>query len=227
LPRTTRQSPNPPGPLTANQQRRRARILDATRDLVTRHGYDGMIMRDVAALAEVSATTLYNLYNTKDELLLEALRERVTDSTARAARQTDGPGCAYLLAHINNVCEETRQTPAYVAAIAQALFRASPGDPLAKVLLNDLRGDVMRSLGAMKDARELKPDTDLEELATALAGSFWSVFLLWDKGLLKLADLGRAQRSGYLSALIPAARGQTRLALERNYDEINVSSRAH
>ena len=120
MPTTTRRSPNipraaefpPARPLTANQQRRRARILDATRCLVIKHGYDGMIMRDVAATAEVSATTLYNLYNTKDELLLEALRERVTNTTARAVRKSGGPGCAYLLAHVSSVCQETRKSPA-------------------------------------------------------------------------------------------------------------------
>jgi AcrR family transcriptional regulator len=202
-------------PLTANQQQRRTRILEATRNLVTRHGHNGMIMRDVAALAEVSATTLYNLYNTKDELLLEALRERVTNTITQATQESDGPGCAYLLAHVSNFCRETRKSPAYVAAIAQTLFRASPGDPLAEVLLGGLHTDAMHSLAAMKEARELQP------LATALVGSFWSVFLLWDKGYLELAGLERAQLSGCLSVLIPAAAGRVRRDLEKRYDELN------
>jgi AcrR family transcriptional regulator len=208
-------------PLTANQQQRRTRILEATRNLVTRHGHNGMIMRDVAALAEVSATTLYNLYNSKDELLLEALRERVTNAITPATQESDGPGCAYLLAHVSNVCRETRKSPAYVAAIAQALFRASPGDPLAEVLLGGLHTDAMHSLAAMKEARELQPDAELQPLATALVGSFWSVFLLWDKGYLELAGLERAQLSGCLSVLIPAAAGRVRRDLEKRYDELN------
>jgi AcrR family transcriptional regulator len=208
-------------PLTANQQRRRGRILEATRNLVTRHGYDGMIMRDVAARAEVSATTLYNLYNSKDELLLEALRERVTNAITQAVQESDGPGCAYLLAHLSNVCKETRKSPAYVAAIAQALFRASPGEPLVEVLLGGLHADAMHSLHAMKKASELQPETELRPLATALVGSFWSVFLLWDKGFLELAGLERAQLRGYLSVLIPAAQGRVRRDLEKRYNELN------
>ena len=66
--------------LTPNQQARRSRILTAAQALLGEHGYDGMIMRDVAARAGVSPTTLYNLYNTKDELLLEALRSIPFDS---------------------------------------------------------------------------------------------------------------------------------------------------
>jgi len=222
LPRTIRQSPDKPVALTANQQRRRSRILDATRELVTRHGYDGMIMRDIAALADVSATTLYNLYNTKDELLLEALRERITHSATQAARECDGPGYEYLLAHLRNVCKETRRAPAYVRAIAQALFRASTGDPLTQVLLHRLREDTLQSLSAMRDRGELQASIELVELATALAGAFWSVFLLWDKGLLETGALERAQLKGCLSVLIPVARGQARTELEMRYSKITA-----
>ena len=229
LPTTTRRLPETPrpepgqksGPLTANQRERRARILDATRELVTRHGYDGMVMRDVAARAEVSATTLYNLYNTKDELLLAALRERITDSANAAAAQSNGPGYEYLLALVRNVCRETRSTPAYVAAIARALFRASSGDPLTEVLLAGLQADISQSLAAMTDKGQLDPAASTNHLATALAGSFWSVFLLWDKGLLNLGDLERAQLSGYLSILVPAAVGPARQELEVRYREIS------
>jgi len=228
LPITTRRLPDKsqsksgakPGPLTANQRERRTRILDATRELVTRHGYDGMVMRDVAARAEVSATTLYNLYNTKDELLLAALRERITDSATAAAAQSDRPGYEYLLALLRNVCRETRSTPAYVAAIAQTLFRASPGDPLTEVLLAGLREDISQSLAAMTEHGELDPGVSTHGLATALAGSFWSVFLLWDKGLLNLDDLERAQIGGYLSILIPATVGRAHQELEARYREI-------
>ena len=60
-------------PLTARQEVRREKILSAARKLVASQGYDGMVMSDLAESAEVSPTTLYNLFNTKDELLLEAL----------------------------------------------------------------------------------------------------------------------------------------------------------
>ena len=59
--------------LTPRQESRRHRILKVTREMVADHGYEGMVMSEVAERADVSPTTLYNLYNTKDELLLEAL----------------------------------------------------------------------------------------------------------------------------------------------------------
>ena len=55
--------------LTPRQEDRRDRILGVARQMVADYGYGGMVMSEVAERAEVSPTTLYNLYNTKDELL--------------------------------------------------------------------------------------------------------------------------------------------------------------
>ncbi len=178
-------------------------------------------MRDVAALANVSATTLYNLYNTKDELLLEALRDRIEASTLEARRHAPDPGYEYLLAHVESVCRQTRRSPAYVKAIAEALFRSSPGDPLTEVLLVGLQDNVVRSLRAMHAAGHLHPNTQIDSLATALTGSFWSNFLLWNKGRLALKDLERAQLNGYLSLLIPASTGRAKGILQKRLQALN------
>ena len=72
-----------PKSLTPRQEERRHRILAAARQMVADHCHEGMVMSHVADRAEVSPTTLYNLYNTKDELLLEALRELLVISYQR------------------------------------------------------------------------------------------------------------------------------------------------
>ena len=122
------------------------------------------------------------------------------------------------------VCHQTRRSPAYVNAIAQALFRSSPGDPLAQVLLAGLQEDVERSLQAMSDAGHLHPKARIDALARALTGSFWSNFLLWNKGRLALKDLETAQLSGYLSLLIPSTIGTAnRVLLSRLQALIGLS----
>ena len=61
--------------LTPRQRERHDRILACTRQQVARLGYDGVNMRDLAAAADVSTRTLYNLYENKDTLILAASRE--------------------------------------------------------------------------------------------------------------------------------------------------------
>lgn len=51
-----------------NIERRRQRILTATRELIGRDGVDGWSMRKVADAADVSVPTLYNLFGSKDEI---------------------------------------------------------------------------------------------------------------------------------------------------------------
>jgi len=175
-------------------------------------------MRDVAARADVSATTLYNLYHTKDDLLLAALRERIGESARLAVADAPQPGYAYLLAHIHHVAAHTRSSPRYVAAISQALFRATPGDALVDVLLADLRDDIGRSLSQMLESGELKATTDTLALATRLTAVFWSTFLLWNKGLIELSALEPTMRQAYLSTLIACTQGPTRAALETQFE---------
>jgi AcrR family transcriptional regulator len=203
--------------LTPNQRKRRQRILAATRELVGELGYDGTIMRDVAVRARVSPTTLYNLYNTKDELLLAALREEVTRSMQQAMEQTEGPGYARLLHHLHHVASQTREAPAFVEAITRALLQAKAGDPLVEFLLHRTRVAVQESLTAMAERQELEPGTDTGDAAIALGGAFWASFLLWNKGMIDLDALETFLMRSYLSVLIPMTRGRAKTDLEARY----------
>ena len=84
-------------PLTPRQEVRREKILSAARKLVASQGYDGMVMSDLAEVAEVSPTTLYNLFNTKDELLLEALRGLMVKNYEKVEKLPEDTGWRYLL----------------------------------------------------------------------------------------------------------------------------------
>ncbi len=209
-----------PRALTPNQRRRRQRILAATRELVGELGYDGTIMRDVAVRARVSPTTLYNLYNTKDELLLAALREEVTRSFQQALEQTEGPGYERLLRHLHHVASQTREAPAFVEAITRALLQARAGDPLVEFLLHRTRDSVQESLAAMAEREELKAGADTEALAVALGGAFWASFMLWNKGMIELEALETFLIRSYLSVLIPIARGRAKADLEARYEAL-------
>ena len=82
--------------LTPLQRERRKRILDTTRDQLSKNGYDGINMRDLAAAAMVSPTTLYNLYENKDVLVLSALEDQLAQM-GRAAGMQPSAGLEYLL----------------------------------------------------------------------------------------------------------------------------------
>jgi len=207
--------------LTPRQQGRRRRILSAARNLLTEYGYEGTVMSKVAERAEVSPTTLYNLYNTKDELLLEALRELTLEAARKTATEVDGAGYEFILRHLHHSAIQSEEGPAYAEAITQVVFRAKPGDPLVVMMLKGLSDNLLISLTAMKKRKELKADVRLDELAKTLASAFWSPFLLWTKELIALADMERYLLRNFLSILITASRGSARKELQSRYDHLD------
>ncbi|MEM9624026.1 MAG: TetR/AcrR family transcriptional regulator [Pseudomonadota bacterium] len=206
--------------LTPGQQDRRKRILTAARTLVASHGYDGMIMRDVATRAKVSPTTLYNLYNTKDELLLAALQESVADGDSRTDKDTSDPGYARLVAHLHHSVAQTREEPAYAKAINQALLRANDGDPLVEVLVVGTSRAIQESLEAMAELGQLHKKTDIKALAHALVGAFWGNYMLWTMGQLHLDSLEHELKRSFLGLLLPVTTSSTKIAITRELNHL-------
>ncbi len=204
-----------PKSLTPRQEERRHRILAATRQMVADHGYEAMVMSQVADRAEVSPTTLYNLYNTKDELLLEALRELLVISYQRVGEMSDvGPGWKYLLNLMEYGATLRAAEPAYAEAITDALLRAVQGDALTELLLHSVRQDFLHSLTKMAERGELRKEVDVEQMSTMLLGNYWSTFLLINKGLEEISRMRFSLVINMLSALIAASQGAAREEME-------------
>ena len=201
--------------LTPRQEDRRQRILATARQMVADYGYEGMVMSQVAERAEVSPTTLYNLYNTKDELLLEALRELLVRSYQRVGELSDvGPGWRYLLNLMEYGATLRASEPAYAEAITDALLRAVQGDALTELLLHSVRQDFLHSLTKMAERGELKEEVDIEHLSTMLLGNYWSTFLLINKGLEEISRMRFSLVINMLSVLIASSQGAAREEME-------------
>lgn len=71
--------PKPPAavPLTARQEARRARILEATTRLARDGGFEAVQMRAVAESSQVALGTLYRYFPSKIHLLVAALQDRL------------------------------------------------------------------------------------------------------------------------------------------------------
>jgi len=77
-----------------NQGERRAQLAAAARDVLLRHGAVGLRVKDVAAKAGMSPSTVLYYYPEIDDLLLEVARtatDRFADSRARAVRELADP----------------------------------------------------------------------------------------------------------------------------------------
>ena len=111
----------------------RRRLLDAAITVVARKGYDGARIRDIVREAGMSTGAVYGRWDSKDDMVREAIAERltamaqsvqgvdrVTDLIARAASRTDGdlsePEAAQL-----EVFLAARRDPDVALGLKQAL----------------------------------------------------------------------------------------------------------
>jgi AcrR family transcriptional regulator len=201
-------------PRTQRQAARHDRILETTRELIARHGYDGLTMRDLASAADVSPMTLYNLYGNKDALVLAAVADLLTITRQRIRETAPEPGYEQIIAAADMQAQQVERTPEYAGAMTRAFLQAPPDHPLVKSLLWATHRNTLESLRAMKEAGQLRDDADISRLARLLTGSPWASMLLWNKGLLPLTQLRRTLRDGLIAVLIAHATAGTRRMLQ-------------
>lgn len=153
-----------------NPEQTRAKLLQATIDLLAEKGADALSLKEAARIADVSRGAAYQHFDDRDHLLREArtwLTERLLESLSgeRTPESTDDR--VYLSARLvlNN-----REAARLMLADAMAGKELTPEHPLYKLLMTALQ-----QFTASGNAR---PDMDLEILPFILLGSIASIIML-------------------------------------------------
>jgi AcrR family transcriptional regulator len=204
------------GPYSSpRQEERQRRILEVAREEISRSGYDAITMQALALAAGVSNNTLYNLYGTKDELLLAAVADLLGNLEHQEAVLAADSGIPRLLAFNESTSAQIVRTPRYAEVMARALFQAPEWHKLVDVLLGGAVRFARSALEAEQSAGGFAAEVDIDELAHILAAHQWGVVLMWSKGLLALEDIGPRSRQSQLLTLLPLCTPSRRRALER------------
>jgi AcrR family transcriptional regulator len=188
--------------LTAVQQQRRERILLSARDQLSQFGYEGLNMRELAVIADVSTSTLYNLYQSKDTLILAALEDQLADINAVVA-ETNSSGLGRFLARVEAVADQIVETPKYAEAMGKMLFGADAHDPIVQLLIGTSLSFNREELAEMASCGELRQETDRNFLARSLSSTGWSTVLMWMKGYVALHDFKQEYVRNAISMMLP------------------------
>ena len=188
--------------LTAVQQQRRERILLSTRDQLSQFGYEGLNMRELAEIADVSTSTLYNLYQSKDALILAALEDQLADINAVVA-ETNTSGLGRFLARVEAVADQIVETPKYAESMGKMLFGADAHDPIVQLLIGTSLSFNREELAEMAGCGELRQETDRNFLARSLSSTGWSTVLMWMKGYVALHDFKQEYVRNAVTMMLP------------------------
>jgi AcrR family transcriptional regulator len=109
-------------PSTFIEQARRAQLIDATIDLLARHGYAGTSLARIAESAKISKATVLYHFPSKDAVVRAAYESVIEGLTAYVGAAV-GPhaGAAALEAYIRSLVGHLHERPERARVIAEAI----------------------------------------------------------------------------------------------------------
>ncbi len=105
----------------AHRERQRRRILDAAERLFDEHGIDRVTMADIISAIGLRASTMYQYFSNKDDIVWAILGEVMADMAARAKEWSDTARTALekITALLELMADRLAKDPAKVRFLAQ------------------------------------------------------------------------------------------------------------
>lgn len=184
---------------------RRKRIVEAARALIRETGDTGLNMRAIAARAEVSLTTPYNLYGSKRAIVV-AILDDVEEFQERFAKFPSTDAIERIFKALSITLDYHVSDPDFYRPLWASLLSASEGAELQEVLSTPKSVVFWRALlGEAAEQGALKPEVDLDLLNQQLSFTFAAAMLTWVMGGLSTEVLEATIVHGYAMTLSAAA----------------------
>ena len=189
---------------------RRQRIIDATCALLRAHGLDDVSGKQIAARAGVSLSTVYNLFGSKDAVLIAIYDEDLARFQAIVAALPSDDALARLFDTIDAAVTLYAQDPAFYRAI---MVRRPPGEPLEAALRHP-RARFWESLvRRVIDEGHFDADADAPVVSTLLIYLFSGALMDWVAGDISLSRFRAEVTLGFSAVLSPFATDAARARL--------------
>ncbi|MFV8817517.1 TetR/AcrR family transcriptional regulator [Haliea sp. E17] len=187
--------------LTPRQRARRKAILDAVRLQLAEDGYEGLSMRKVAEQASVSPSTLYEIYQSKEHLILYSIAESIRNLGLEEDQYE--PGLERFLHRLESIASFFVSDADTGLAVAKVFLRADKDSPANEVFLVNAIEARKTSLLEMKEMKQLKRGIDVEFLSRTLVALTWGTAILWARGFITSAGFQGELIRGSMSLVQP------------------------
>jgi AcrR family transcriptional regulator len=189
---TARREPDP----TRRNARAHAAILDATRELIGKIGYDKMSIEGIAAAAGVGKQTIYRWWPSKAAVVLDMWAPEVQQ---QLTFPNTGDLAADLKTQIKSVIDLSNDPnfgPSFRALVAEGQHdQALASQLLARIFRPRIEAAKERLRAAQQDG-QLAPDLDLDLAIDLFYGGFYHRFLL------RVAPLNHAHAEAVVDAVL-------------------------
>jgi len=177
-----------------NKTQRRGEILAAARTLMQEPGNAAFSMRALAEQAGVSIATPYNLFGSKQAVLVSLLDENLADYQSRLS-ELSGTGVDALFEAIALMCRLFAAEPDFYRNLISAVVTDS--GPELKLLIGGPRYALWKQLlQNAREAGELDADADPDAFAVTLTQLLAATVQEWALGSLGLKEMEARVRYG-------------------------------
>ena len=192
------------------QVERRKRILRETLKLLQEASPADISMAQIAELSDVSTKTLYNLFKSRNGLLLAAAAQTRADTQSSANVMSAPAGISRILELTRRTMDTFERSPEFMNSTMSVVVGISAEDEAEHHRVGMTQKWFHEALLVAESEGQLIPGTDCMQLSQLLAASQWGVTLMWQKGLISLETLRRQAIIKHCLDLMPFCRTETR-----------------
>ena len=196
------------------QAERRRRILRETLKLLQDASPADISMAQIAELSDVSTKTLYNLFKSRNGLLLAAAAQIRADTQNSAKVMSAPVGISRILELTRRTMDTFEQSPEFMESAMSIVVGISAEDEAEHHRVGSTQKWFHEALLVAESEDQLIPGTDCTQLSQLLAASQWGVTLMWQKGLISLETLRRQAIIKHCLDLMPFCQMDTRKELD-------------
>ena len=196
------------------QVERRKRILRETLKLLASESPSDISMAQIAELSDVSTKTLYNLFKSRNGLLLAAAAQTRADTQSSTSVMSAPAGISRILELTRRTMDTFEQSPEFMESAMSVVVGISAEDEAEHHRVGITQQWFHEALLIAESEDQLLPGTDCMQLSQLLAASQWGVTLMWQKGLISLETLRRQAIMKHCLDLMPFCRMETRKWLD-------------
>jgi AcrR family transcriptional regulator len=191
------------------QIERRKRILRETLALLASESPSGISMAQIAELSDVSTKTLYNLFKSRNGLLLAAAAQTRADTQSSVTVMNAPAGISRILELTRGTMDTFEQSPEFMESAMSVVVGISAEDEAEHHRVGITQKWFHEALLVAESEGQLLPGTDCMQLSQLLTASQWGVTLMWQKGLISLEALKRQTIIKHCLDLMPFCRSET------------------
>lgn len=198
------------------KEARRRRIVEAARALIRETGDTGLSMRAIAARANVSLATPYNLFGSKRGVVMAVL-EDAREFQEKFSSLKDLSAVDRIFRALSITLAYHVQDPEFYHTLWASLLDPRGGDAELRAELITPQNTLFWR-GLLDEARRegaIAEDIDMDLLQEALSGRFAAVMLKWVMGGGSVRELEPAACFGYASTLCACATNSFRPEIRR------------